>query len=163
MMASVVSRIEAMGVHVIHIPGGCTGLTQPLDVGINRSFKARCRRMWEEWLTDLLDTTNEVRDATREEVSEWAAAVFWELVGSRILLNSWRKTVFDWFPGVDDPDDIADSGEGGNDGHDDGNDGDDGGEDDRYTSDDSLFGSNDKEGEESGDDKDSKDEGDNDH
>ena len=25
MMASVVSRIEAMGVDVIHIPGGCTG------------------------------------------------------------------------------------------------------------------------------------------
>ena len=65
-----------MGVHVIHIAGGCTGLTQPLDVGINRSFKARCRQMWEEWLVDLLDKTNEVRDATREEVSEWAAAVF---------------------------------------------------------------------------------------
>ena len=76
MMASVVSRIEAMGVHVIHIAGGCTGMTQPLDVGINRSFKARCRRMWEEWLVDLLDKTNKVRDATREEVSEWAAAVF---------------------------------------------------------------------------------------
>jgi len=35
MMASVVSRIEAMGVHVIHIAGGCTGMTQPLDLGIN--------------------------------------------------------------------------------------------------------------------------------
>ena len=107
MMASVVSRIEAMGVDVIHIPGGCTGLTQPLDVGINRSFKARCRRMWEEWLVELLDTTNEVRDATREEVSEWAAAAFWELVGSRILRNAWRKTGYDWFPGVQDPDDIV--------------------------------------------------------
>ena len=87
---------------IIHIAGGCTGFTQPLDVGINRSFKARCRRMWEEWLVDLLDTTNEVRNATREEVSEWAAAVFWEIVGSRILWNSWRKTGFDWFPGVVD-------------------------------------------------------------
>ena len=76
MMASVVSRIEAMGVHVIHIAGGCTGLTKPLDIGINRLFKARCRRMWEEWLTDLLDTTNEVHDAMCEEVSKWAAAVF---------------------------------------------------------------------------------------
>ena len=155
MMASVVSRIEAMGVHVIHIAGGCTGLTQPLDVGINRSFKARCRRMWEEWLVDLLDKTNEVRDATREEVSEWAAAVFWELVGSRILRNSWRKTGFDWFPGVVDPDDIVLSGEGGDDGHENGSDGDDGGEDDGYTSDDSLF------GKESEDDEDSEDEGDN--
>jgi len=47
MMASVMSRIEAIGVHVIRIAGGCTGLTQLLDVGINRSFKARCRQMWE--------------------------------------------------------------------------------------------------------------------
>jgi hypothetical protein len=163
MMASVVSRIEALGVHVIHIAGGCTGLTQPLDVGINRSFKARCRRMWEEWLVDLLDATNEVRDATREEVSEWAAAVFWELVGSRILRNSWRKTGFDWFPGVVDPDDIVEGDEGGDDGHDNGrSNGDDSGDDDGYTSsDDSLFDSDDEEGEESEDDKDSDDEDDN--
>jgi hypothetical protein len=162
MMASVMSRIEAMGMHVIHIAGGCTGMTQPLDVGINRSFKARCRRMWEEWLVDLLDTTNEVRDATREEVSEWAAAVFWELVGSRILRNSWRKTGFDWFPGVVDPDDIVDGGGGGNDGHENGNAGDKGGEDNGYMSDDSLFDSNNEEGEESEDDEDSDDEDDND-
>ncbi len=58
MMALVVSRIEAMGVHVIHILGGCTGLTQPLDVDINQSFKGRCSRMWEEWLTNLLNMTN---------------------------------------------------------------------------------------------------------
>jgi hypothetical protein len=119
--------------------------------------------MWEEWLVDLLDTTNEVRDTTREEVSEWAAAVFWELVGLRILRNSWRKMGFNWFPGVVDPDDIADSGEGGDDGHDNEYDGDNDGEDNGYTSDDSLFGSNNEEGEESGDDEDSEDEGDNDH
>ncbi len=162
MMASVVSRIEAMGVHVIHIAGSCTGLTQPLDVGINRSFKAHCRRMWEEWLVDLLETTNEVRDAIREEVSEWAVAVFWELDGSRILRNSWRKTGFDWFPGVVDPDDIVKGGEGGDNGHDNRSDGDDGGDDDGYTTDDSLFDSVDKEGEESDDDEDSNEEDDND-
>ena len=118
--------------------------------------------MWEEWLVDLLDTTDEVRNVTREEDSEWAAAVFWELVGSRILQNSWRKTGFDWFQGVVDPDDIVNGGEGGDDGHGNGSDGDNGGEDDRYTSDDSLFDSNDEEGEESEDDEDSEDEGDND-
>ena len=79
-------------------------MTQPLDVGINRSFKARCRRRWEEWIINLLDTTDKVRDAMREEVSEWVAEVFWEFVdsGSRILRNAWRKTGYDWFPGVDD-------------------------------------------------------------
>ena len=77
MMASVVSRIVALGVEVIHIPGGCTGLCQPLDIGVNRSFKSRVHRMWEEWLTSLLDHSNEVRDATRKEVSEW----MWQSIG----------------------------------------------------------------------------------
>ncbi len=60
MMASVVSRIVELDIKVIYIPGGCTGLCQPLDVGVNRSFKARCHWMWEEWLVDLLDETNEI-------------------------------------------------------------------------------------------------------
>ena len=148
MMPSVMSRIAALGVEVIHIPGGCTGLCQPLDVGINRSFKARIRRMWEEWLTNLLEHTNEVRDATREEVSEWMAACYWELVGTRILHNSWRKTGYDWFPGLVDPEDMA-----GDD--DDGGSVDNDGDDGSY--DDSLL-DNDEEGDES-DDNDSKDEG----
>jgi hypothetical protein len=32
MMASVVERIQALGIDVFHIPGGCTGLCQPVDV-----------------------------------------------------------------------------------------------------------------------------------
>ncbi len=40
-MASVVKQIQKLGIEVIHIPGGCTGLYQPLDVGINKSFKFR--------------------------------------------------------------------------------------------------------------------------
>ncbi len=131
MMALVMSKVEQMGVHVIYILGGCTGVCQPLNVGINRSFKARCRRLWEEWMTALIDATNKVRDATHQEVSEWTAAVFWDMVGTRILRNSWRKTGFDWFPGLVDPDDVV-KGNGGNGEVDDGNDGDDGDENNNY-------------------------------
>ena len=48
MMALIVSRIQAIGVEVIHIPGDCTGMCQLLDVGMNGSFKSRIHRMWEE-------------------------------------------------------------------------------------------------------------------
>jgi hypothetical protein len=41
--------------------------------------------MWEEWLTNLLNMTDKVHDAMHKEVSKWMGAVFWELVGSRIL------------------------------------------------------------------------------
>ncbi len=36
---------------------------------------------------NLIDEMNEVRDETHEEVSEWAVAVFWEMMGSQILQN----------------------------------------------------------------------------
>ena len=39
MMTSVVNRIQEMGVEVIHIPGRCTGLCHPVDVGFNKPFK----------------------------------------------------------------------------------------------------------------------------
>ena len=70
-------------------------------------FKACCCRVWEEWLVDLLKETNEVRDATCEEVSEWTSLVFWEMVGSCVLRNAWQKTGYDWFPGFVDPEDVV--------------------------------------------------------
>ena len=50
MMASVVTRIQELGVEVMHIPGGCTSLCQPVDVGFNKPFKDRVRRQWVSWM-----------------------------------------------------------------------------------------------------------------
>ena len=47
MMASVVEAVQELGVEVEHIPGGCTGLCQPVDVGVNKPFKNRLRNQWE--------------------------------------------------------------------------------------------------------------------
>jgi len=38
-MNSVVQRIQDLGVEVQHIPGGCTALCQPVDVGVNKPLK----------------------------------------------------------------------------------------------------------------------------
>ena len=44
MMASVVKAVqELVGDEVEHIPGGWTGLCQPVDVGVNKPFKHRLR------------------------------------------------------------------------------------------------------------------------
>ena len=50
MMASVVSRIEAMGVHVIHITGGCTGMCQRVDSGCFLGVS---------WITDFAELMEE--------------------------------------------------------------------------------------------------------
>ena len=59
-MASVVQRIQKLGIEVIHIPGGCTGLCQPLDVGINKPFKCRVWQRWEEWMISGIERTGTV-------------------------------------------------------------------------------------------------------
>jgi len=65
MMSSVVNKIEDMGVQVEHIPGGCTSLIQPVDVGINKPFKDRIKNYWEEWMVEngLLEGTSPFQGA----------------------------------------------------------------------------------------------------
>jgi hypothetical protein len=40
MMASVVYKIQELGVEVKHIPGGCASPSQPVDIGFNKPFKS---------------------------------------------------------------------------------------------------------------------------
>ena len=35
-----------------HIPGGCTYLCQPVDVGVNRPIKNKMTENWEDWMFD---------------------------------------------------------------------------------------------------------------
>ena len=45
----VVTEIQNCGVEIKYIPGGCTSLCQPVDVGINKPFKNHVRRNVEYW------------------------------------------------------------------------------------------------------------------
>ncbi len=105
MMALVVNKISDSGIEVIHIPGGCMALCQPLNIGVNKPFKQRIPHLWEEWMMEMLDQDGVICKATREEVAEWTASVYWNMMGSKILKNAWRKTGYDWFEGVVDKED----------------------------------------------------------
>jgi hypothetical protein len=50
MMESVVQKIQELGVEVKHIPGGCTSLCQPIDIGFNKPFKDRLWKLWILWM-----------------------------------------------------------------------------------------------------------------
>ncbi len=98
MMASVVTRIQELGIEVKHIPGGCTSLCQPVDVGFNKPFKNRMRRQWMSWMiaegvihgTTSLPTRCDVAGLVDRAMTEMK-----EEVG--IVRNLWSKTGYEWF------------------------------------------------------------------
>ena len=98
MMALVVNWIQEMGVEVIHIPGGCTGLCQPVDVGFNKPFKDRLRQLWIDWKINEGLATGKTTLPTRKVVAEWIDAVMAEMKNeATIVKNAWLKTGYEWF------------------------------------------------------------------
>jgi hypothetical protein len=93
---SVANAIEDLGVEWDIIPGGCTGLVQPIDVGIGKPWKYRTRNRMEEWI--MTQTTDRVKPKeARMLVATWAAEA-WERLPNDIVYNSWRKHPFSYFP-----------------------------------------------------------------
>lgn len=91
--------LEENGVDTYWIPGGCTSLAQPVDVGIGRPLKARFRRNWLDWvISNGIDVTLH-QEPTREEVAGWAADA-WDALSTDVCRNAWRKTGFSYFPSV---------------------------------------------------------------
>jgi hypothetical protein len=98
MMASVVHRVQDLGVEVHHIPGGCTGVCQPVDVGIGKPFKNRVTRCWENWMVENGGLEEEkTKTPSREELSAWVIESI-QSIGAKIIRNSWRRHGFSYFP-----------------------------------------------------------------
>jgi DDE superfamily endonuclease len=49
LMPSVVNAIKVLGVEIAHIPGGCTGFCQPVNVGIGYPLKNQLRNQFKNW------------------------------------------------------------------------------------------------------------------
>ena len=88
-MASVVDKISELGVQVEHIPGGCTGLCQPIDIGIGKPLKSRVRNLWEDWMIEQGGETIRFTPPTRERVAGWVIQSL-QNISSDITKRSWR-------------------------------------------------------------------------
>ena len=66
MMGSVVRTIEELGCEVMHIPGGCTCVLQPVDVGFNKPLKAGYRKPFHNWLIQQAIIYGKIDCPTRE-------------------------------------------------------------------------------------------------
>ena len=97
MMASVVSKIQDLGVEVEHIPGGCTALCQPVDIGINKPLKNRLRDQWEDWMIDEGLANGTTSPPTRENIVQWTRYAVAN-ISSEIVKNAWRHGDYSWFP-----------------------------------------------------------------
>lgn len=89
MMTSIVEQITALGVEVEHIPGGCTDLCQPVDIGVNKPFKHQIHQQWEQWMIDIVGLQGEPRGVLHQG----------RTLLNEMIINSWRHGEEDtWFP-----------------------------------------------------------------
>ncbi len=95
MMGSVVNKIQELGVEVDFIPPGCTGLVQPVNVGYNKSFKAKVKDQYMDWLM-VQDPDAPIAKTTRSDVVGWILASE-RNISQQVIRNAWRKTGFSYF------------------------------------------------------------------
>jgi hypothetical protein len=97
MMASVVQMIQELGVEVQHIPGGCTSLCQPVNVGFNKPFKDRMRRQWLNWMIVEGVIHSTTSPPTRVDVAKWVNVAMLEMKGERQLIRiAWKRHGYEW-------------------------------------------------------------------
>ena len=93
-MPSMNAAINNLGVEVIIIPPGCTGLTQPVDVGYNKPFKNRVQDHYENW---MMEKGRDLRlPPCRVDVANWVAAGE-KSMATTILKNAWNKKHLEYF------------------------------------------------------------------
>ena len=94
-MGSVNRAINDLGCEVIIIPPGCTGLTQPVDVGYNKPFKNLVRDKYEEWM--VMESEDLSIPPRRINVARWIIESEREM-DANILRNAWMRHDLEYFP-----------------------------------------------------------------
>jgi hypothetical protein len=98
MMPSVVQMIQELGVEVQHIPGGCTSLCQPEDVGFSKPFKDRMRRQWMNWMINEGVIHGTTSPPARLDVANWVNNAMLEMKGEgESIRNAWKRHDYEWF------------------------------------------------------------------
>ena len=97
MMSSVTKKIADLGIEIRHIPGGTTGLCQPIDVGIGRPFKNRIRNKWEDWMGNQDIGAGKTVAPSREMLANWIIDAATK-ISTQIIKNSWRHGRYSNYP-----------------------------------------------------------------
>jgi len=95
-MDSVVQRIENLGAKVYHIPGGCTPLVQPVDVGFGAPFKHRIRNLWMDYVMEQGTDVAIFNTPDRKTVANWVTEAH-ATITPDVVRNAWRKSGLSYF------------------------------------------------------------------
>ncbi|KAK6320151.1 hypothetical protein J4Q44_G00092580 [Coregonus suidteri] len=84
------------------IPGGLTKELQPLDIGVNRAFKARLRAAWEQWMTEgehMFTKTGRQRRATYATICQWIVDAWADISVSTVVKAFTKAGIISELPG----------------------------------------------------------------
>ena len=96
MMGPIVTEIQGLGIEVQYIPGGCTYLCQPIDVGVNRPIKHAMAEQWEDWIdSEGVQNGNVMATPPRELIATWVVEAYWTLK-TETCKKAWTKKGFEW-------------------------------------------------------------------
>ena len=89
--AGVQQRLGDLGVGCEKIPAGCTGLVQPIDVGVGKPFKDRVRGAWWTSMKEALPNTHVSAKDQRSRAIQWVRDSWDAIPPEAVVRNAWKK------------------------------------------------------------------------
>ena len=86
-------KVRQYNTNVAVIPGGLTGVLQPLDVSLNKPFKDGLRRRWKDWIGSGQQTftkSNNMRAADLRLCATWVKES-WDDIPKEMIIKSFKK------------------------------------------------------------------------
>jgi len=106
-VAKIARALDKNHIHLAWVPGGCTPLVQPLDVAINRPFKAALGKLWRDWMNTEIENAQvdrtsgyhsddeeaapRIRPPSKQQIVSWVEEA-WYAIASGIVQKSFVCT-----------------------------------------------------------------------